>query len=70
MSAPESEIELICVLGTISWIVSAFIRWSGLATLIRYTITRNRVSILVYHNPSREVFERHLGYLAVLTTEV
>ena len=64
MSAAESEIKLICVLGrTISSIVSAFIRWSGLATLIRYTIARNRVSILVYHNPSREVFERHLGYL-------
>ena len=53
MSASGSEIELICVLGpTISWIVSAFIRWSGLATLIRYTITRNRVSTPLTTTPA------------------
>jgi peptidoglycan/xylan/chitin deacetylase (PgdA/CDA1 family) len=52
------------VLGaTISSTVSALIRWSGLATIIRHTIARNRVSILVYHDPTPETFEQHLRFL-------
>lgn len=52
------------MLGTaISAIVSALVRWTGLATLIRHTIARNRVSILVYHDPAPEVLEQHLRFL-------
>jgi peptidoglycan/xylan/chitin deacetylase (PgdA/CDA1 family) len=52
------------MLGTaISSIISALVRWSGLATMIRFTIARNRVSILVYHDPAPDVFERHLRFL-------
>ena len=47
----------------ISSSVSALVRWSGLATVIRYTIARNRVSILVYHDPAPDVFEQHLRFL-------
>lgn len=47
----------------ISSTISALVRWSGLAALVRHTIARNRVSILVYHDPSADVFERHLRFL-------
>jgi peptidoglycan/xylan/chitin deacetylase (PgdA/CDA1 family) len=45
-------------------LVAASIRWTGLAFLVRATIGRNRVSIIVYHDPSPDVLERHLSYLA------
>lgn len=44
--------------------VAASIRWSGLAALVRNTWAKNRVSVLVYHDPSPDVLERHLEYLA------
>jgi peptidoglycan/xylan/chitin deacetylase (PgdA/CDA1 family) len=40
------------------------IRWSGLAFLVRHTIARRRVSILVYHDPAPAVLEGHFAYLA------
>ena len=44
-------------------LISPLVRWTGLATLIRHTVARNRVSILVYHDPAPEVLERHLRFL-------
>jgi peptidoglycan/xylan/chitin deacetylase (PgdA/CDA1 family) len=39
------------------------IHGSGLPLLIRNTIARHRVTIVVYHNPTADVFDRHLAYL-------
>lgn len=45
--------------------VAAFlIRWSGLPAVIRHTVGKRRATIVVYHDPSPEVFARHLDYLA------
>src|SRR5690349_16866917 len=40
------------------------IRRSGLALAIRHSVARSRVSVLSYHDPSPELLERHLAYLA------
>jgi peptidoglycan/xylan/chitin deacetylase (PgdA/CDA1 family) len=40
------------------------IRWSGLPWLLRTTYARNKISILVYHDPEPKVIERHLRYLS------
>jgi len=40
------------------------IRWSGLPWLLRTTYARDKISILVYHDPEPEVIERHLRYLS------
>ena len=37
--------------------------FSGLSWLVRHTICRKRVTILVYHDPSPTVFGSHLAYL-------
>ena len=39
------------------------VRWSGLAAVIRNTYARNKVSILLYHNPEPALLDRHLTYL-------
>jgi len=39
------------------------VRWSGLPILLREIIFRNRVTIVVYHDPSPERFELHLNYM-------
>jgi peptidoglycan/xylan/chitin deacetylase (PgdA/CDA1 family) len=52
------------VFGVVSSAVAGIVRWSGLALLVRQTIARRRVSILLYHDPSPEVLDRHLRYLA------
>jgi peptidoglycan/xylan/chitin deacetylase (PgdA/CDA1 family) len=44
--------------------ICAAARRSGIADVVRHAVARRRVSILVYHDPSRERFESHLGYLA------
>jgi peptidoglycan/xylan/chitin deacetylase (PgdA/CDA1 family) len=42
----------------------AYLLWlSGLSALIRATIARNAVTILLYHDPSPAVFDRHINYL-------
>jgi peptidoglycan/xylan/chitin deacetylase (PgdA/CDA1 family) len=41
-----------------------FIRYSGLAGLIRFCIARKRITIVHYHNPNPEVFEEHVKYLS------
>jgi peptidoglycan/xylan/chitin deacetylase (PgdA/CDA1 family) len=44
--------------------VARAIYWSGLPFLIRQAIARKRATIIHYHEPSREVLERHLAWLA------
>ena len=44
--------------------LDACIRWSGLAWLIRQTVARRRVGVLMYHDPGPEEFDAHLSYLA------
>ena len=55
---------MIRMVGAMSSAIAAVVRWSGLALLVRHTVARRRVSILVYHDPTPEVLDRHLRYLA------
>jgi peptidoglycan/xylan/chitin deacetylase (PgdA/CDA1 family) len=43
--------------------LDACIRWSGLAWLIRRTVARKRVGVLMYHDPDPAELEAHLTYL-------
>ena len=43
--------------------VFRMLRWSGIPALLRATVQRKRVTILVYHDPRSEVLERHLQAL-------
>jgi peptidoglycan/xylan/chitin deacetylase (PgdA/CDA1 family) len=52
------------MLRRISSAIAAIVRWTGIGNLVRYTIARRRVSILVYHDPTPEDFGRHLKYLS------
>jgi peptidoglycan/xylan/chitin deacetylase (PgdA/CDA1 family) len=52
------------MLRRISSAIAAIVRWTGIGKLVRHTIARRRVSILVYHDPAPEDFERHLKYLS------
>jgi peptidoglycan/xylan/chitin deacetylase (PgdA/CDA1 family) len=45
-------------------IMACAIRFSGIPLLIRNTVARRRVTIVLYHDPRPAVFERHLRYLA------
>jgi peptidoglycan/xylan/chitin deacetylase (PgdA/CDA1 family) len=38
-------------------------RWSGVPFLIRHGLARNRISILLYHDPDPEMLRAHLTYL-------
>jgi peptidoglycan/xylan/chitin deacetylase (PgdA/CDA1 family) len=40
------------------------VRWSGLPFVARHTYGRRRVAILAYHEPTADLLEEHLGYLA------
>lgn len=40
------------------------IRYSGTAFFTRLILARNKVTIVLYHNPSVEIFEKHLNYLS------
>lgn len=44
--------------------IFALIRRSGLPRLVAATVARDKVPILVYHDPRPEIFEQHLEYLA------
>ncbi len=43
--------------------LAALIRFSGLAWAVRSTIARDRVSIVLYHDPAPEVFEPQLRWM-------
>ena len=45
-------------------VLSHLWRWSGLGALTRRLVARRRVSILVYHDPSPAVVDRHLRWLS------
>lgn len=45
-------------------IVAAIICFSGIPLLIRECIGRKRVAILLYHDVSSEVFEKHIDFLS------
>jgi peptidoglycan/xylan/chitin deacetylase (PgdA/CDA1 family) len=44
-------------------LLSWCIRRAGLPSLARHTYARRRVAILMYHEPARDLLERHLDYL-------
>lgn len=44
-------------------ILAYLFRRSGIPSLVRHTIARHRVTVLLYHDPSAEVMTRHLNYL-------
>jgi peptidoglycan/xylan/chitin deacetylase (PgdA/CDA1 family) len=45
-------------------VVCGALRWSGVAALVRRTLGRRRVSILLYHDPRPDVLARHLQFLS------
>ncbi|MHA1294466.1 MAG: polysaccharide deacetylase family protein [Promethearchaeota archaeon] len=45
-------------------IVAIIYRYSGIVILIREVFCRNKVTIIVYHNPSYDTFKRHINYLS------
>jgi poly-beta-1,6-N-acetyl-D-glucosamine N-deacetylase len=51
-------------------VVFWLLRRSGVPWLVRRTLQRRRLTILVYHKPSPEVMERHLAVLGRLYTVV
>jgi poly-beta-1,6-N-acetyl-D-glucosamine N-deacetylase len=38
--------------------------WTGLPWIIRHFIAKRRVTIMLYHDPSRETFAKHVRYLS------
>ena len=47
-------------------IIGFIFRFSGAPFLIREILCRNKVTIIVYHNPKFEIFKRHIDYLSKL----
>ena len=45
-------------------IFAFFMRFNGLPIIIRNVYAKNKVTILVYHNPKKEIFEKHMEYLS------
>jgi peptidoglycan/xylan/chitin deacetylase (PgdA/CDA1 family) len=45
-------------------IVAAGVRRSGLEALLRRTLHRGKVGVIVYHDPTPELFERHMRFLS------
>ncbi len=41
-----------------------FLRWSGLARLVRKILARGGAAIVVYHDPTPETLDRHMEYLS------
>lgn len=44
--------------------VAFVIRHSGISLFVRNVYARSKCCILVYHNPSPDVFDKHLNYLS------
>jgi peptidoglycan/xylan/chitin deacetylase (PgdA/CDA1 family) len=44
--------------------IGLLLRFSGMAWIIRCILLRNKVTILVYHDPDPKVFRRHMEYLS------
>ena len=45
-------------------LVAAFVCLSGMPILIREWVCRNRVAILLYHDPKPTIFAKHIAYLS------
>lgn len=45
-------------------LAAGLLRFSGLPWLIRHVVARRRVTIILYHDPSPDVFEAHMRYLS------
>jgi len=45
-------------------LVHGFIRYSGTALIIRLILARKKVTMVLYHNPAPDVFEKHLNYIS------
>jgi len=45
-------------------IIGFIIRFSGIWFLIREVFFRNKVTIILYHNPNPEIFTKHIEYLS------
>lgn len=45
-------------------VVAYIIRFIGASFLVRNTYARNKCCVLVYHNPSSDVFNKHLDFLS------
>ncbi len=45
-------------------IIGVIFRFSGVPFLIREILCRNKVTIIVYHNPKLEIFKKHIEYLS------
>jgi peptidoglycan/xylan/chitin deacetylase (PgdA/CDA1 family) len=45
-------------------LVYATIRFSGIGYLIRKTLAKNKLTIVVYHKPEVNCFEKHMNYLS------
>jgi len=48
----------------IKQLIGFIIRFSGLSFLIREFYLRNKVTIILYHNPNPEIFQKHIKYLS------
>jgi len=55
---------MIKVRKSIKEIIGFIIRFSGIWFLIREVFFRNKVTIILYHNPSPEIFKSHIDYLS------
>jgi poly-beta-1,6-N-acetyl-D-glucosamine N-deacetylase len=52
------------IISYLKYIIALFTRLCGIPLIIREFYARNKVTILVYHNPKKEIFEKHLRYLS------
>jgi len=46
-------------------IIGFLLKYSGVSLLIREILCRNKATIVVYHDPKPEIFERHIRYLSL-----
>lgn len=51
--------------GVIKEIIGFILKYTGVLLLIREILCRNKATIVVYHDPKPEIFERHIGYLSL-----
>ena len=45
-------------------IIGLTVRFSGISFLIREVFFRNKVTVILYHNPMPEIFRKHIDYLS------
>ena len=45
-------------------IIGLTVRFSGISFLIREVVFRHKVTVILYHNPTPEIFKKHIDYLS------